>query len=138
MRRYGPVRAKGEAGAPVEQGAERVRRLDALGTDPLLRPSAVIDRVVGLHRCHDAAGGEPGDVSPPEVLGMLDPEAPVAGAVGLADAVEDVEQHTVGPLANRVNGYLQPRRVGRADPDPSESSGVTNSPDVLGASLYGW
>ena len=38
------------------------------------------------------------------------------GAVGLRDAVEDREQHPVGPLADGVDHDLKPGRVGRADP----------------------
>ena len=52
----------------------------------------------------------------PQVLRVLDPEAPVARAVRPGDAVVDVEDQAVGPLADGVHRHLEPGGVGGADP----------------------
>src|SRR5438034_7274530 len=54
--------------------------------------SAVVDRVVGLHRRNHAQAAEAGDVLRPQVLRVLDPEAPVARPVDPGDARS--EEHT--------------------------------------------
>ncbi len=46
---------------------------------------------------------------------MLDPEPPVARPVGRGHAVEDVDQHAVRPLADRVHHHLEAGGVGAAD-----------------------
>ena len=70
----------------------------------------------GLHRSDDTEPAEPGNILAPQVLRVLDPEPPVPGAVGLGDAVVDREQHPVGFVSDRVDGDLEPRRIGLADP----------------------
>ena len=70
----------------------------------------------------------------PEVLRVLDAEAPVARAVRPGDAVEDVEQRGVGPVADRVDRDLEPGRSAAPIQARSESSGVLSRPDVLGSS----
>ena len=51
-----------------------------------------------------------------EVLRVLDAEAAVARAVLARDALEDVEQRRVRPVADRVHDDLQAGLVGAGDP----------------------
>jgi hypothetical protein len=79
-----PVAAEGDAGAAVEQAAERVGRAAAFLADDPVGPASVVDGVVRLHAGDDAGPGEPRDVGGREVLRVLDPEAAVAGPFSCA------------------------------------------------------
>src|SRR3989442_15521490 len=105
-RRDGPVRPEAELRSGVEQRAERVGGLDADRSNAPLDPAAVVDRVVGLHRRNHAQAAEAGDVLRPQVLRGLDPEAPVARPVDPGDAVVDIEDDGVRPVADGVHGDL--------------------------------
>jgi hypothetical protein len=71
--------------------------------------------VVRLHRGDHAEGGEPGDVRGAQVLGVLDAEPPVPRAVPLLDALVDVEQLGIGPVADGVDLDLEAGPVGGGD-----------------------
>ena len=76
----------------------------------------------------------PGDVGRPEMLGVLDPEPPVARSVRPRQAVVDVEDQAVGPLADGVHRHLQPGGIGSADPGPQRILGRDQEPGRLGSS----
>ena len=46
---YRPVGAERQRGSGVEQRAEIVRIVNALGAQALLRPAAIVDSMIGLH-----------------------------------------------------------------------------------------
>ena len=71
--------------------------------------------MVRLHGGDDAELGEARDVGRAQVLGVLDPEPPVAGAVLLLDALVDVEQLRVRAVADRVDLDLEPGFVRARD-----------------------
>ena len=99
-----------------EQRAIRVRAAQDLLAHAVLRPAAVVDDVIGLHRRDHAQLGEAAVVLRAQVLGVLDAEAPVARPVCPCHAIVDRQEDGVGAVTDRVDGDLQSRRVGAADP----------------------
>jgi hypothetical protein len=72
--------------------------------------------VIRLHACGHVKLRETRDVFLAQVLRVLDAEAAVACAVLLADALEDVEQHADGAIADCVDHHVQAGLVGAGDP----------------------
>jgi hypothetical protein len=105
-------------GTGVQQCAKGIGGLDPLRTNPLVRPSAVVDGVVRLHRRNHSNPGNPSDILPSKMLGMLDSEAAVARAVSLRDAVIDIEQQPVRALADRMHRNLEARGIASCNPGP--------------------
>ena len=118
-RRHRPVRAERQRRAGVQQRAVGIGTRAPLRADAALRPAAVVDDVVRLHRRDHAEFLEPLVIVRPQVLGVLDAEAAVARAVLLGDLGEEVEQRGVGLVADGVDADVQPGRVGRADLAPA-------------------
>ena len=105
---------------------------DPLRTEPLGRPVRVVDQMRRLHRGDDPASAESRDIGRPEVLRVLHPEPPVARPVGAREAVVDVEQQTVPPLADRVDRHLEAGGIGGPDPGPQGILGRAQHAGRLG------
>ena len=114
QRRDVPVRAEGQHGAGVEQGAEGVGALGALRADALLRPAAVVDGVVGLHGGDDAQPAKRGMSSARRCCACSMRKRRSRGAVGAHGLLEDVEDQVIGLVADGVHGHLQAGAVGLA------------------------
>src|SRR5205085_2153192 len=90
-RRDKPVAPERQPCSSIEQRAERIRALAALMADDFVRPTAVVNRVVGLHARDDTELCEPGNVGWSDVLGVLDTESPVTRTVLAFNSFIDVE-----------------------------------------------
>src|SRR5262249_7665099 len=91
-----PVRTEGQPHAVVEKSAKRIGALDAVWTDSLLRPAAVVDRVIGLHGSDDAQPRVADKILGGHVLRVLDAPAAVALAAGFFNLLKDIENHGNG------------------------------------------
>src|SRR5262245_56629604 len=80
-RRHRPIGAKGQSGLRVEQGTEGIGAGAAFSANPSLRPTAVINNVIRLHRSNHSQIVAATVVHGTQVLGMLDPETAVARPV---------------------------------------------------------
>src|SRR5260370_10890393 len=93
--------------AGIQQRSKRVSRPRAFATDSLFGPTAIIYRVVGLHRSDDTVAGKARNVLRSQVLSMLDAEAPIPIAVFFFNPLVDRKDVVVRAIADGMNDYLQ-------------------------------
>src|SRR6185503_11451339 len=89
--------------------------LGALFSNPLLRPSSIIDRMVRLHRRDHFVARETRDVLWSNVLSVFDAKAPVTCAVFLFNLLEDRKDQIIGAIADGVYENLKSRAIGTAN-----------------------
>src|ERR1700731_3688318 len=111
-RSHPPVGAESKNHPSIQQRAERVGRARTIRTDALLRPSAVVYAVVGLHGSDDVQLRKARDVGSKQMLRVLDSQPTVASAFITLEPFKQSEDGVVRAISNRVDGNLDARSVG--------------------------
>ena len=106
-RRDIPVGSEGQPHSFVEQSLERVRRLDALGPNPLLRPAAIVNGVVRLHRRNHLERREAVEIFRRNMLRVFDSESPIAVTIRLNDVAEQIEDRRNAGVTDCMHAQLQ-------------------------------
>src|SRR3989442_558309 len=101
-----PVCSKRQRRAGIEQRTKRVRCFRSFVTNSFLSPSAIIDRVIWLHRSDDFVAREAWDVLRAQMLRVLDAKTSIAIAIFLLNLFVDRKNIVVRTIANRVNDHL--------------------------------
>src|SRR5215471_8131849 len=112
---YCPIRSKCQVCPGIDERTERVGCLYAVRSDSLLRPAAVVDRMIGLNRRNHSQLCEARDIRGQQVLGVFDAEPAVTSAISLLCLFKVIQDDVIGFITNRMHRALEACCVGIDD-----------------------